>query len=604
MIEHLSASRAAYFYKRRKPLSKRGISDLFRALRAAAIRPSGNLFYANRDSLGGVRYSAVCFSHERTPSFLKPAADEVERVYGYMLVVEKGHLLAVFKSGLDLPSGFKSEYVERIGTGRVERAIARHDAIFEKLRLRNMSTAKSALRSKTLEARDLENAVALSSASRFVPLGYSVRRPDGTYSATPSTGRISIRSDRADYQDLVCWAAEIMDLLVTPAGTASAFIRNFARPLELADLPAGVHPTYLGIDRGSLSELVFEQDAPVRLVHEAGGTWTELTQEQVEPLLVALDGNFAINSTPLGYQVVDPDTGEGIGALKIGKTRIALYDLAASLIGAVFVEDRSKAVGDDPDRKSLARYIDREDLFTVLFSDLSLAYLDGSLFQDEALLGGGAAFLDRLRPVAALASTTSEKGSFMAGQASFDPTSVFRAVVDHVSNEDILICDDLSDEWADFIGIRSNGSPASVNFYHAKGGDISLSASAFHDAVGQAIKNLGRMSLPAVDMPRKLNLWSAPYRNGATTAISRLVRGGTLADIKNGINRVRSAPDTVRHVFIVTSSLSRNQVEVTFQSAAAGTPPPPYFVQLYWLLMSYFSACAEIGAVGFVVCRP
>jgi hypothetical protein len=55
---------------------------------------------------------------------------------------------------------------------------------------------------------------------------------------------------------------------------------------------------------------------------------------------------------------------------------------------------------------------------------------------------------------------------------------------------------------------------------------------------------------------------------------------------------------------IVTSSLSRAAVAAVFANAAQGVQPKPHFVQLYWLLMTYFSACAEVGVVGYVICQP
>src|SRR3546814_20532646 len=58
-----------------------------------------------------------------------------------------------------------------------------------------MSTSKLALRSKSFEASDLQNTVPTASANRFVAQGYRVRLPNGSYSATPSTGRISSRSE-------------------------------------------------------------------------------------------------------------------------------------------------------------------------------------------------------------------------------------------------------------------------------------------------------------------------------------------------------------------------------------------------------------------------
>ena len=83
-----------------------------------------------------------------------------------------------------------------------------------------------------------------------------------------------------------------------------------------------------------------------------------------------------------------------------------------------------------------------------------------------------------------------------------------------------------------------------------------------------------------------------------------MIRGGAPDEIAAKLDTVRSAPDVLQRVFIVTSSLSRAQVEEVLAAASHGTPPTPHFVQLYWLLMSYFSACTEMGVRGYVVCRP
>jgi hypothetical protein len=607
MIEHLSVSRAAYFYRRKKRISNAAIESLFRTLRSEANTPSKNLFRANHVVLGLSAYSAICFSFERPPAFLDDEAGVVERVFGFLLIVEKGDLVGLLKSGLDPPLSFKSDYLDNIGTERVERAIARHDAVFEKLRLRNMSTSKLALRSKALEARDLENAIATTSASRFVPQGYSVRRPDGTYSATPSTGRISIRADRAGYEEIVRWTGEMMDLLAADGGQASSFIRNFARPVELSAIPSDVKPTYIAIDVPSLANLLFEQGGgAIRFVREDQGNFIEMRKIEIDPILEDLDRTFPVRPEQTQNYIVDPDNQARIGSVKAGKTRIALPGFMPASIANIFVEDASLLVGTDPNRRSLARYLDREDLFTVLFSDFALAYIDGSLYRDDALLGGGATFLRHLQPSPWLVHAASEKGTFTDGQVAFGDTSIFRAIVDHIADDaDVLLCDDLGDEWADFIGVSTITRPAMVSFYHAKHGQRSLSASAFHDSVGQAIKNLGRMVLPSDAMAAKYASWETPYQGaGAVTAIPRMIRGGRRAEIEHKIQETRSAPDLLKRVFIVTSSLSRAQVEAVFTVAAAGQAPPAHFVQLYWLLMSYFSACAEIGTIGYVVCQP
>jgi hypothetical protein len=113
------------------------------------------------------------------------------------------------------------------------------------------------------------------------------------------------------------------------------------------------------------------------------------------------------------------------------------------------------------------------------------------------------------------------------------------------------------------------------------------------------------MSLSRDVVANKLDKWDSFYRNnGTATSIPRVIRGGPRARVATNIETVSAAPDVLQRVFIVTSSLSRAQVKEVFDSAARGTAPPPHFVQLYWLLTSYFSACAEMGVRAYVCCQP
>lgn len=606
MIDHLEIAQSGYFHQRKRRLSNEAINRLFTTIRAQARRPSQNLFRVDRAVLDDARYSAICFSHERDVSFLAPEAEAVERVYGYVLIVEHGPYIAVFKSGLDLPSAFKTAHLGKVANERIERAIARQDAVFEKLRLRNMSISPLALRSKSLEARDLENTVATSSASRFIPQAYSVRRGDGVYSATPTTGRISQRADRSGVEAIVAWAIQISELLQADDGAVAGFIRGFARPIELTTLPADIRPTFVGIDTMGLADRLFNADDGVRLVREGANGVEELLQAEAEAVLSALEPAFPVVRRRRLLEVRAEDGVTHIATLRIGATRIGLRKLDVPQIAGISVEKRSLPLGEDDNAVSLSRYLDREDLFTILFSDLALAYIDGALFRDEALAGGGSALLARVQVDPSLAHTTSEKGDFTVGQLEFAQNCVFRSVVDTIANgDDVLLCDDLGDEWADFIGVSTQSSPKMISFYHAKHGNQSLSASAFHESVGQAIKNLGRMGLPADMLPQKLTGWANRYRNnGVQTDIARMIRGGTSQEISEKLDAVRAAPDALQRVFIVTSSLSRAQVEGVLTDVVQGTAPSPHFVQLYWLLMSYFSACVEMGVQGYVVCRP
>jgi len=253
---------------------------------------------------------------------------------------------------------------------------------------------------------------------------------------------------------------------------------------------------------------------------------------------------------------------------------------------------------------SIRRYIDRENRFILLFDALSLAYIDGTLFRDDGLADGGKSFLRYLRPHPLLAHVTDEKGTFKSRQRAFDADSTFGTIEAAIAEGDeVLVCDDLGDEWADFIGLNNTSSPPRITFYHAKHGNLSLGAGPFHISVSQAIKNLQRMSLPAEAMAAKIRGWKKNYVNGGVkTSIPRVSRGNS-HELAREFERARSAPDVVRRVFIVTSSLSRGAVERALADIAAGRAPDPYFVQLYWLLLSFFSACTEMNALGYIVCQ-
>jgi hypothetical protein len=199
----------------------------------------------------------------------------------------------------------------------------------------------------------------------------------------------------------------------------------------------------------------------------------------------------------------------------------------------------------------------------------------------------------------------SEKGTFEPARAAFSSDSVFGTIVESFTGpQNLLACDDLGDEWADFIVVNVHVQPKVVAFYHAKHGDLSLGASPFHVSVSQAIKNLQHLRLDASAADAKRGKWQSNYNNdGVQTQISRIFNG-TFQDLRDALEQTARSPDTIRRVVIVTDSLSHQEVVQVLAEARAGTRPSAHFVQLFSLLMGFFSACAEVGAYPAVVCRP
>ena len=604
MIDALRVGKTANFHSLKRPLSNAAVDDLFRRIRAGQPSASQNLFYHRRVRAGGAIWSAISFLYDRSPSFVTEEAGIRERICGFVFLVEhRGHI-AVFKSRLDLPAGFSTRYLGRVSAERVDLAVARRDAVFEKIRLRNMSVSKHVMRSKTFEADDLRDVVGPAGANRYVPQAYAVRSGADHYSTTPSTGRIGQRSDRVGHLAMVAYAKSVIDELVEASGAPAAFIRAFARAIDLASIGGTARPTIFAVDVAGLTDAIHER-REIRLLRERNGRPTELSKIEIDAVLAELDGVLKVHGDGKTLDLIDRTNGTKAGAIALNRARVALRDLRLPLSTDIEVEDTKYLLGRDPNRMSLRRYIDREDGFILLFDALSLAYIDGTLFRDDGFVDGGSALLRHLRTNALLDGVTDEKGTFAPRQVTFDADSTFGVIEASVAEGDeILVCDDLGDEWADFIGLNNSSSPPRITFYHAKHGPLSLGAGPFHVSVSQAIKNLQRMSLPVESIGSKICGWRQKYISGSgvRTKIPRIGRGN--ADgLAEEFARARTAPDAIRRVFIVTSSLSRRAVEDALEDVAAGRSPDPYFVQLYWLLMSFFSACTEMNAHGYIVCR-
>jgi len=605
MIDDLSVATSANFYSIRKKLSDKAVEDLFVALRASYGVTAHNEFKHTREQLDGTRWSAVCFRYESPPSFLKVTTEIRESLCGLILLIEyQGHA-AVLSSRLSLPTTFKTTHLSAVATARVEGAIAKADAIFQRMTMRNMSISPHAMRAKTVEAQNLANVVGPAGSRRYAPRTYSVVANGTQTTATPSTGRIGIRSARADLPDIVTFAKGVIDALRVDNADVSPFIRSFARPVSLTEALAVSAPIAMAIDTNRLSDAMGNDEAGIRLIRLEADAAVELSAGELMALMEQLDRPLNIEGDERVRLAREPATGNQAASISLNKNRIALRSLSLPPASDVYVERASEELGGDGDRQTLREYLDEIKALIVLFDDVRLAYIDGQVFRDETLLDGGESFLRYFTASASLTHVTSEKGEFAAAQTAFDATSSFGAIVDHIASADpILLCDDLGDEWADFIGVTDAAGLTEISFYHAKHGALSLGASPFHVSVSQAIKNLGNMTFPEERLTAKLGLWGSTYNApDQETQIERIIRSNA-ADLAVALRRTRTAPDARRRAVIVTSSLSRQAVADAFSAIQNGQRPAPSFVQLYWLLQSFFSACTEVGANGAVVCQP
>jgi len=170
---------------------------------------------------------------------------------------------------------------------------------------------------------------------------------------------------------------------------------------------------------------------------------------------------------------------------------------------------------------------------------------------------------------------------------------------------DLLICDDMGTESADFI--VANTTQMFVAFVHAKASTERklYSASALQEIVGQALKNL-RYAHPYEDArPKKCERW---HRDGWKShkvlgqVRSRLVIGdGTGLEVWQRIRGVLKSPRARKEVWLVLGNmLSREH----FEAALRDDSPAHEAVQAAFLLEGLVSAAMSLGIHTRVFCMP
>jgi superfamily II DNA or RNA helicase len=272
----------------------------------------------------------------------------------------------------------------------------------------------------------------------------------------------------------------------------------------------------------------------------------------------------------------------------------------------------------DERQQTLTAYLNTHQAFRLILNDGSI-YAHRVFYKARVPLWGRdsdepIALRGILTPKAELASIESEKGG--AGSATADGWargSLFEYIdrkgatgllAQERLTADLMVCDDLGPERADFIAIQEN--PRRVVLIHAKVNErpAPLSASAFHVVCSQAVKNLWMLNPNSDELPRDLRQWGRAWKAAEGEVADRVRRGQrqTAEEMWQRIQTLVRHPATTREVWIVVAQgLSAR----AFDDARTRRPlPPPHAIQLFYLLQSTWAAASSVGAQLRVFCAP
>lgn len=199
--------------------------------------------------------------------------------------------------------------------------------------------------------------------------------------------------------------------------------------------------------------------------------------------------------------------------------------------------------------KSLAEFLNqKQDIVLIGLDGGEIVYQGRNFYKidythaEQALLG----LIERPKNAP---SCKSEKGNKeeiaklkKAKATTFQTGSLFRAIADRKIGlpfvEDLLICADLGTECADFIA--ANFADRQLALIHAKASDgKAVSASAFHDVVAQAMKNLVYLTRNT-EVPKGVNSWGTNGKWGKT-GVQRVYRAPNAFPQKQALwNKIKS----------------------------------------------------------------
>ncbi len=174
---------------------------------------------------------------------------------------------------------------------------------------------------------------------------------------------------------------------------------------------------------------------------------------------------------------------------------------------------------------------------------------------------------------------------------------------DALGSEATILCTDMGTEIADFVGFNDS----KVILAHAKSKKADeasrISASALHEVVSQAIKNMKYLSVGNTDAPYT-DTWARRWNGGPLGTADRLRLGHRSRQGSTYWKRVDAVVQshaTEREVWLVLgASLSKKALTAELKKAT----PKPVAVQVHALLNSAWSAAQQCGVRLRIYCSP
>lgn len=583
----------AYFYTKENSgfLSKSKILQIFKAASEdkkgnylLKIEPISELFGDGKE----FKYSVIVFKYHKKAAFIdQPIDDWEESKLAFLCIIDFDDYIVILRRNISSISDFLSDF-EPLDYSVLTSIYINEETTYEKFTMDNISISPSAIRQKMLESLNLQETLSGLGLQNYTLSNARIRQGDQQIGLALKTSRINNLGEKKDIYSVFQWAQNIITL-VENHQTTEGFLSSFAKPINFGDYYQALVPNAVLI---TLSKLY--ADFETGKIRRCYIKYKD--REKDFNLLKFLHGFET-------YIEINHNNGAFLLPHSIiNDLNLAIFPksirLRSKKLSNVYIEYENNY------NTKILSVVNYSNSFITTFEDAEFIYTNRKLFQDNRLLGNIDILLKIFLPYQNLLNTTEEKGSFSTTTTQFSSTTIFGFVEEEFRKDyEYFVCDDLSKEWADFIGL----SDASIAFFHAKSSDKILSASAFQDVVGQALKNLGNI-LPTDDQFNiKRNLWGANYKNdGCITQIPRIRTGQTSTNLINDYKKIKKYPNLNKSVYLVVDFISKSTLEDRLIKLKNNENfrERNEVIQILWFISSLISSCTDAGTQVFICCKP
>ena len=471
LINHIVLNENAYFLKKEANnyFSNNFINDVFKA---ASEERKGNYLLNLRNQVlhndaYDARYSICVFKFQSTPSFIDTDIPRwKEEKLAYLFVVDFKDYVLISKKNVSGIDDLLFRELVPIDYSVLSTLFEDDNTSYEKFSLNSTSVSADDLKGKTVEARDLKKSYSTFGSGRYILNSLRLRNADEKTSIVFNTSRVAKFGEKKYIDDLIDWAWNVIEKIRNHVQRDS-FLNAFAAPIDYQKNKESLKPISILFNTVRLHDDIENNRIARCVIQLADGrtrsvplnTLLKITENvfNISERISSEETSFILNNE----LIKDIET-------KLNDKSITLRSKKAAKVFLIY---------DDDSKVNLLSYFNHYNDFIINFEDLSLVYTARKLFKDSKLIGYIDNFMDVFRGRIELNATNSEKGTFLTTSVSFSPDSLFDFIENRlISDAEYVLCDDLGDEWGDFIKLKSG----SISLIHAKFGTSQFSASSFH----------------------------------------------------------------------------------------------------------------------------